>query len=103
MAVLHITQENFEEEVIKSQVPVLIDFWATWCNPCQMQGPIIEELAEEMTDAKICKIDVDEQAALAAQFRVMSIPTLMVVKNGEVVDKAVGLQSKEALKEMLAK
>lgn len=85
MSVLHITKENFENEVLKSDRPVLLDFWASWCGPCRMVSPIIDEIAEETTDKKVCKINVDEQPELAQAFGVMSIPTLVVTKDGEVV------------------
>ncbi len=101
MAVLNITKDNFEQEVLKSDVPVLIDFWAAWCGPCRMVAPIIEELASEVTNAKIGKVNVDEEPELAGNFQIMSIPTLVVIKDGKVVNHAVGLRSKEALKKML--
>ena len=88
MSVLHLTKENFEQEVLQAKEPVLVDFWASWCGPCQMVGPVVEEVAGEVTDAKICKVNVDEQPELARQFRVMSIPTLMVFKNGSAVQGA---------------
>ena len=81
MAVLHLTKDNFKEEVLDANVPVLVDFWATWCGPCQMVGPVIEEIGNEVTDAQICKVDVDANPELAKEYRVMSIPTLMVFKN----------------------
>ena len=87
MSVLHLTKENFEQEVLQAKEPVLVDFWASWCGPCQMVGPVVEEVAGEVTDAKICKVNVDEQPELARQFRVMSIPTLMVFKNGQTVTR----------------
>ena len=95
MAALNLTIDNFDEE------PVLIDFWAPWCGPCQMVLPIIAELADEVTDAKICKVNVDENIELAQKFRVMSIPTLLVVKNGDVVKREVGAKSKEEILAML--
>ncbi len=98
---LEFTRENFQKEVLESEVPVLVDFWATWCGPCKMVLPIIEELAEEVTGAKIGKVNVDEQMELAAQYKVMTIPTLMVFKNGEVVNKSIGAKSKAAILEML--
>ncbi len=101
MAALHLTKENFKKEVLESDVPVLVDFWATWCGPCQMVGPIIEEIAGEVTDAKICKVDVDENPELAKEYRVMSIPTLMVFKNGEAVKREVGAQPKDEILDML--
>ena len=101
MEVLTITKDNFEEEVVKSDKPVLVDFWAEWCGPCRMQLPIVHELAEEITDSKVGKINVDEQPELARKFMVMSIPTIIVFKGGEVYKKAVGVQQKEQLKEML--
>lgn len=101
MAVLHLTKENFKEEVLESNVPVLVDFWATWCGPCQMVGPVIEEIAGEVTDAKICKVDVDAQPELAREYRVMSIPTLMVFKDGQAVKREVGARSKQEILYML--
>lgn len=101
MAALHITKENFETEVLKADKAVLVDFWAAWCGPCQMLLPTIEELAGEVTDAKICKINVDEQPELAAQFKVMTIPTLMVFKDGKVVNTSVGVKSKNAIIDMI--
>lgn len=101
MAALNLTIDNFDSEVLKSDKPVLIDFWAPWCEPCQMVLPIIAELAEEVTDAKICKVNVDENIELAQRFRVMSIPTLLVVKDGEVVKREVGAKSKEEILSML--
>ena len=101
MSVLHITKENFENEVLKSDRPVLLDFWASWCGPCRMVSPIIDKIAEETTDKKVCKINVDEQPELAQAFGVMSIPTLVVMKDGEVVGQSVGVKSKEAILQML--
>ncbi|BDF05651.1 thioredoxin [[Clostridium] hylemonae] len=101
MAAIHLTKDNFKQEVLESEVPVLVDFWAEWCGPCQMVLPIVEELAGEVKDAKICKVNVDEQMELAKEFRVMSIPTLMVFKDGQKVKSEVGAKSKEELKAML--
>ena len=97
------TTANFNEEVLQSDIPVLVDFWATWCGPCQMVLPIVEELGEELTDVKICKVNVDEQMELAKQYRVMSIPTLMVFKDGEMVKREMGAKSKAELLAMLGK
>lgn len=101
MEALNITIDNFETEVMQSDEPVLIDFWATWCGPCQMVLPIIKELAEEVTHAKICKVNVDGQPELAKKFRVLSIPTLMVIKDGEIVKREVGAKSKEEILELI--
>ena len=97
MSVIAITKENFEQEVLQSELPVLVDFWATWCNPCRMLAPIIHEIAEEHPEIKVAKIDVDEQPELAAQFHVMSIPTLFIFKDGQVVNSAAGVRPKQQI------
>ena len=96
-----ITKDNFEAEVLKSDKPVLVDFWAVWCGPCQMMAPILHELETEMPDVQIGKVNVDEQMDLARQFRVVSIPTLIIFKNGQEVQRMVGVTSKEELKDAL--
>ena len=102
MSVLTITKDNFEQEVIKSDKPVLIDFWAPWCGPCRMVGPTVEQVAEEaINTAKVGKVNVDEQPELAQVFNVMSIPTLVVMKNGKVANSVVGVQSKNAILSMI--
>lgn len=101
MSVIHITNHNFQEEVLQSDRPVLLDFWASWCGPCQMVSPIIDEIANERSDIKVGKINVDEQPELAAQFRIMSIPTLVAIKDGKVVHQVVGVRSKSQILAML--
>ena len=102
MAVLHITKENFEEQVLHSEKPVLLDFWASWCGPCRMVSPVIDELASDFAGkAKVGKVNVDEQPALAQKYRVMTIPTVAVFKNGELVDKKIGAFPKSEFAKML--
>ena len=101
MSVLKITRDNFEEVVGSAEGKVLLDFWATWCGPCRMIAPFVEEIAEENEDLTVGKIDVDEEPALAAQFGITSIPTLIVFKGGEVSGKTIGVQSKQNILKML--
>ena len=101
MSLITITKENFEDEVMKSDKPVLIDFWASWCGPCRMVSPIVDEIAEEVTDKKVGKINVDEQPELAKAFSIVSIPTLIVVKDGKVVNTSVGVKPKDVIMNML--
>ena len=101
MSVLHITKENFEAEVLKSDKPVLVDFYAVWCGPCKMIAPILEEIAAEREDIKVCKINVDEEPELAAQYQVVSIPSLFVIENGEVKNQSLGARPKPQILEML--
>ncbi len=101
MAVFTITKENFEQEVLKSEKTVLLDFWAAWCGPCKMLSPVVDAIAEERPDIKVGKINVDEQSALATEFQVMSIPTLVVIQDGKVVNQLMGAVPKEKILEML--
>ena len=101
MSAIQITKENFQEEVLNSDKPVLLDFWASWCGPCRMVGPALEEIAEERPDIKVGKVNVDEQPELSAQFQIMSIPALIVMKNGQVVNGSVGARPKKQILELL--
>ncbi len=101
MSVIQITQNNFHDEVILSEKTVLLDFWAPWCGPCRMVSPIVDEIASERSDIKVGKINVDEQPELASQFRVMSIPTLVVMKDGKVVQQSAGARPKAQILSML--
>lgn len=101
MAEIILTKENFENEVINSDKPVLVDFWATWCGPCKMLAPIIEEIANENDSIKVGKVNVDEQQELAVKFGIMSIPTVLVFKGGKVVNTSVGYCSKEKLESLI--
>ena len=102
MAVIELTTQNFNEEVLQSEVPVMVDFWASWCGPCRMVSPIVDEIAEESDGSyKVGKINVDEQPELASQFRVMSIPTLVVMKDGAVYKSSIGMQPKASILALL--
>lgn len=101
MAVVHITNETFEKEVMQDEGKVLVDFWASWCGPCRMLGPVIDQLGSELTDVKVCKIDVDANQDLAAKYKVETIPTLVVFEGGKEVKRSVGVQPKPAILAML--
>ena len=101
MSAINVNRNNYGQEVLNSDKPVLLDFWASWCGPCRMVSPIVDEIAAERSDIKVCKINVDEQPELAARFGVMSIPTLVVMKNGKVINQAVGARPKAQILAML--
>lgn len=101
MSVVVITESNFEQEVLKSDKPVLLDFWAVWCGPCKMLSPLVDQIAEETDEIKVGKVNVDDEQELAARFGIMSIPTLLVFKNGKVVNKSIGFIPKEKILELV--
>ncbi len=101
MALLKLTRDNFENEALNSEIPVLVDFYAEWCGPCRMLGPVIDEIAEEADSFKVAKINIDEQPELATKYQVMSVPTLVVFKHGEVVNRITGVTSKQKIMDML--
>ena len=103
MAVLHVTKDSFEKEVLKSDIPVLVDFWATWCGPCRALGPILDEVSEEVSSVKIVKVNVDEESDLAGDFRIMSITTMILFKDGKPVEKSVGLLQKSEVLDLIKK
>ena len=101
MKALHINKDNFHKEVLNSDKPVLLDFFASWCGPCRMVAPILDEIAEEREDIKVCKVDIDEQPELASRYRIMSVPTLMVLRNGQVMEQSIGAKPKHQILAMV--
>lgn len=101
MSVIEITGDNFKKEVLEAEKPVLLDFWASWCGPCKMLSPVVDAIAKEVDHVKVCKVNIDEQMELARNFKVMNIPTLIVVKDGKVVNSSVGYKPKSSILDML--
>lgn len=102
MAVISVTADRFEQEVLQTEGIVMVDFWAAWCGPCKMLSPIVDQIAEEHPEIKVCKVNIDEEPSLAIDYKVMSIPTLLVFKNGEKINMSIGVQSKSDIEAMLA-
>jgi len=101
MKALHVNKDNFHKEVLNSDKPVLLDFFASWCGPCKMVAPILDEIAQEREDIKVCKVDIDEQPELASRYRIMSVPTLMVLKNGQIMEQSIGARPKHQILAMV--
>lgn len=101
MSVMHIDHNNFYQEVVASEKPVLLDFWASWCGPCRMMSPVLDQIAQERPDVKVCKVNIDEQPELASRYQIFSIPTLMVMPNGQIINQSTGARPKAQVLKML--
>lgn len=101
MSIVTITKDNFQEEVLNAKQPALVDFWAAWCGPCRMLSPVVDEIAAENASVKVCKVNIDEESAIAAEYGVMSIPTLILFRDGQVANKSIGVVPKSEIEEML--
>ena len=102
MSVINLSLENFKQEIMEGEVPVLVDFWASWCGPCKMMGPVVDKIAEEIGEkVKVCKVNIDENQELAVEYNVMSIPTFIVFKNGKEINRAIGVMAKEELEKLI--
>lgn len=101
MSIINLTKDNYHNEVMETEKVVVIDFWATWCGPCKMMAPVVEEVAKDYHDVKVCKVNVDEEPELSNAFKIVSIPTIVVIKNGEIIDSVVGYRPKEDIEKII--
>lgn len=101
MSIINLTKDSYHNEVMKTEKVVVIDFWATWCGPCKMMAPVVEEVAKDYSDVKVCKVNVDEEPELSNAFKIVSIPTIVVIKNGEIIDSVVGYRPKEDIEKII--
>lgn len=101
MSIINLTKDSYHNEVMKTEKVVVIDFWATWCGPCKMMAPVVEEVAKDYPDVKVCKVNVDEEPELSNAFKIVSIPTIVVIKNGEIIDSVVGYRPKEDIEKII--
>lgn len=101
MSIINLTKDSYHNEVMETEKVVVIDFWATWCGPCKMMAPVVEEVAKDYPDVKVCKVNVDEELELSNAFKIVSIPTIVVIKNGEIIDSVVGYRPKEDIEKII--
>ena len=101
MSLINLTKDSYHNEVMETEKVVVIDFWATWCGPCKMMAPVVEEVAKDYPDVKVCKVNVDEEPELSNAFKIVSIPTIVVIKNGEIIDSVVGYRPKEDIEKII--